>query len=220
MPALSEPLLPETPEPEKRIRVWKERLLDLSLRNRLLNYKAAKSGIPILTAGLPELEDRLTAQALELRARPPDPGAPVEPDPAALIEDLARKILSVPLTPDEVYDRCVALDRAARLAREEGGANTLFLALGFLRWFEAGNTVEPREAPLLMLPVRLELDRVRRRVLVKRTDEDALGNVTLAELLKRDHAMDLTCLTQLAVDDAGVDVAAVLEAVRAAIRDL
>lgn len=228
------PAPPTPPEPvQQRFRAWKERLLDLSLRNRLLNHKLARTGVPLLAPALSDLEDHLTTQApLELHARaavdPRDARSPslVEAgvDPVAerelLTADLARRVVHSPLVPDELYARCVALDRAARIEREEGGANTLFMALGFLRWFEGPDEPEPREAPLLLVPVRLEFDRLRRRVLIRRGDDDAVGNVTLVEMVRRDHAVDLSCLSQPATDGNGIDVSAVLRGVREGVKGM
>ena len=39
---------------------------------------------------------------------------------------------------------------------EEQGVNTLFLALGFLHWYEADSSENLRKAPLILLPVSLE----------------------------------------------------------------
>jgi IS5 family transposase len=58
-------------KPSTRIDQWKSRLLDLSLRNRLLNFRETKSTIRILST-LPErVEDELAAEhELSLRPRP------------------------------------------------------------------------------------------------------------------------------------------------------
>ena len=38
----------------------------------------------------------------------------------------------------------------------EQGVNVLFVAFGFLKWFEAEHSDEPRLSPLLLVPVCLE----------------------------------------------------------------
>ena len=38
----------------------------------------------------------------------------------------------------------------------EGGANTLFLAVGFLRWKKKADDERSYRAPLLLVPVKLE----------------------------------------------------------------
>ncbi len=233
--------LPEEPAPlpppvvpapvQQRFRAWKDALLDLSLRNRLLNFRAGAS-VTLRAPTLAALEDRLgTDGFLELHPKPVqdahderDPGiVAARIDPAAereaLTADLARRIVHTQLAPADLFNRCVALDQDARAAREEGGANTLFIAIGVLRWFPAGEDgAVPREAPLLLVPVELGFDRSLRRVRVRRGAEDPMGNVTLSELVRRDFNIDLGFLANLPMDDAGVDVAALLAAVRNAIK--
>ena len=235
--------LPEEPAPlpptavpapvQQRFQAWKDALLDLSLRNRLLNFRSGAS-VALRAPSLAALEDRLgTDGFLELHPKPAqdaqdqrDPGivaARVDPvaEREALTADLARRIVHTQLAPADLFNRCIALDQDARAAREEGGANTLFIAIGVLRWFPAGEDgaeALPREAPLLLVPVDLGFDRSLRRVRVRRGAEDPLGNVTLSELVRRDYNIDLGFLTNLPMDDAGVDVAALLAAVRNAIK--
>jgi hypothetical protein len=57
---------PAPPEPaDLRLGRWKTRLLDLSLRNRLLNYRETKQSVPLECADVGALEDAL-AQGREL----------------------------------------------------------------------------------------------------------------------------------------------------------
>jgi hypothetical protein len=235
LPEETAPLPPTAvPAPvQQRFRAWKDALLDLSLRNRLLNFRSGAS-VALRVPSLAALEDRLgTDGFLELHPKPAqdanderDPGivaARVDPvaEREALTADLARRIVHTQLAPGDLFSRCIALDQDARAAREEGGANTLFVAIGMLRWFPAGEDgaeAVPREAPLLLVPVELGFDRSLRRVRVRRGAEDPMGNVTLSELVRRDYNIDLGFLANLPMDDAGVDVAAVLAAVRNAIK--
>ena len=43
-----------------------------------------------------------------------------------------------------------------RLLEEEQGVNNLFLAVGFLEWFDPNTPDKSRYAPLLLIPVELE----------------------------------------------------------------
>ena len=43
----------------------------------------------------------------------------------------------------------------ARTAEKEQGVNILYLALGFLTWFEDKSSSVAREAPLILLPAEL-----------------------------------------------------------------
>ncbi|MDP2310998.1 MAG: DUF4011 domain-containing protein, partial [Pseudomonadota bacterium] len=231
--------MPPPPEPVvQRFKRWKDRLLDLSLNNRLLNFRpGARSSFRLLVPDLATFEDILAADhTFDVLPRPEaDPRdardvalADARADLADLHArrraDLDRRILHAEDPRDVLAHRAVELDRAARTDREEGGANTLFAAVGLLKWYESGAPEQARYAPLLLVPVRLLYERGTRRLRLRRSDEDALGNVTLAEKLRRDHAVDLGLLATLGADDSsperGVDVAGLLRDARAAIRQV
>jgi Protein of unknown function (DUF4011) len=59
--------------PGTRLEHWRRKLLDLSLRNKLLNFRETKKNIPILCPNLPALEDALAGGAVfGLRSNPVD----------------------------------------------------------------------------------------------------------------------------------------------------
>jgi very-short-patch-repair endonuclease/preprotein translocase subunit Sec61beta len=234
-PEPSAPAAPPAPsEPVAlRFKRWSDSLLDLSLRNQLLNFRLGKAGMPLTVPDLGRLEDALAADAVfEILPRPPSDPRDQRDDliaaaredstevQARLGADLDRRILHAPVVPDQLFARAVELDRASRVDREEGGANTLFLALGLLKWFESGSSEQPRYAPLLLVPVRMDFERAARRLRIRRVDEETLGNVSLAEKMVRDHALDLSALGQLEADESGVNVARLLERVRQAVRNM
>ncbi len=61
--------LPTEDTPEGRLSKWKSKLLDLTLRNRLLNFKPTKSTLQFVAPDLAKLEDAL-ADGAEFRVRP------------------------------------------------------------------------------------------------------------------------------------------------------
>jgi very-short-patch-repair endonuclease len=216
----------------KRFQVWKDRLLDLSLRNRLLNFRLdARAALALDVPDAAKFEDLLAGnRSFELTPRTPlskddqrDPElVAARTAPAAIQErrlrDLAAGVLHSPLAPDDFWNRAVFLDRIARTDLEDGGACTLYAAIGLLRWFETADSEEPRLAPLLLYAVTLGFDRQRRRVRLLRLEEDPLPNQTLIEKMRRDHDVDLASLATLEPDESGVDVPKLLSAARHAIQ--
>ena len=157
------------------------------------------------------------------RPEPLEGAVAPKPDPeqlrAARLAELARGRLQVGMLADDLVARGRHLVSEARIGLEEGGATTLYVAVGFLRWIDEEG--EERLAPLVLYPARLELDRRRRTLRLRRIDdEDPVGNVTLREKVRSDHGLDLSILDALPQDDAGIDVPAVLTTVREAIRQL
>ena len=65
--------------------------------------------------------------------------------------------------PDELESVMDKIADTARLAEQEMGLSTLFLAFGFLEWYESDLSDRKAFAPLLLLPVRLEVAKSRGR---------------------------------------------------------
>ncbi len=74
---------------------------------------------------------------------------------------------------------------------EEQGVNILYLALGFLKWYEDSNSDIERFAPLILLPVELTREGAKDRYKLQVRDEDLMTNVSLKLWLKEQHAIDL-----------------------------
>lgn len=100
-----------------------------------------------------------------------------------------RDGLQTALTPEFLHRRLHAMQRDAKTAEEERGVNILFLALGFLRWYEDDRSDVIRQAPLILVPVALARDSRRSIFEVKFRDEDIMTNQALQERLRTDFAI-------------------------------
>ena len=141
-------------------------LVDLSRRNRLLH--APLSGkrpccLAIVGHSPDELFDQLyrqenfpgyafiagdgsgnkQAQSLSLQSNAPQPSASIE-----------RPRLQTQLAPDKLERHLTKIFREERTLEEEQGLSTLFLALGFLKWFDS-DQAEESLAPLVLVPVTM-----------------------------------------------------------------
>ena len=215
-----------------RLTRWKTNLLDLSLRNRLLNFKDSKKSIPLLCPDIAGLEDALAAdEAFRVRSKP---GAWGEADPrdAALHreqtgvdaqadylhEEMSQRRLHAAVTERDLAGRLIEIERATRLGLEEGGANTLFLALGFLVWTETATSDIERRAPILLIPMSIERKAVRDGFRIQRIDEESRINITLLKKLKVDFGIVIDGLDPLPEDESGLDVPEILRTIREAIK--
>ena len=210
--------------------IWERKLLDFSLRNNLLNTRLGRKVVPFISFEIEHLEDHL--QNGEDYYITPSPGKKLEPcddgmydskQQAAEYESLvsemihANKIASY-LTEAELQNALKYIYRTSRTTFEENGANSLFLTLGMLRWYEKENPGQPRYAPILLLPVDIVRKSANKYVIRKR-DEDIILNITLVEMLKQEFRIDLDVLKDLPKDESGVDVLKVFETIRVAIAD-
>lgn len=217
-----------------RIDRWQKKLLDLSLRNRLLSLPDTKKVIPFLCTDLAYLEDRL-AQGAAIRVISLPEQNPLGERDAVLYRDvhgrdiqrtfaaeaLLRDELPSPLEPKELEARLIELHRQVRNDFAEGGANTLFLAVGFLRWKKKPEDERSYRAPLLLVPVRLERRSASSRFYIRFHEDEPRFNATLLQFLERDFDLKLPQFAgDLPLDDTGIDVPRLLAAMRAAIRDV
>ncbi|MBQ3288897.1 MAG: DUF4011 domain-containing protein [Kiritimatiellae bacterium] len=186
-----------------RVTRWTQKLLDLSLRNRLLNARDSRQLLPLATDSLAALEDRLAADR------------PVAIESAGARKTAADALVTT-LSEDDAGRRLKELHRLAKTDLEESGVNALYLALGFLAWRQQGANAKEYRAPILLMPVRLTRRNVREGYSVSRLDEDTALNATLVEFLRVEFGISVEGVDPLPEDESGVDVEKVMEAFRKA----
>jgi len=102
---------------------------------------------------------------------------------------LTDNYIETPLDPEALAYRLLRLAGAAKTAEEERDLNILYLAMGFLSWKENTTSTITREAPLVLLPVRLE--RSKNSFVLNRRGNSINTNLSLQERLKQDFGIDL-----------------------------
>lgn len=216
-----------------RIARWQNRLLDLGLRNRLLNFSENKRTVPFLCTDIDYLEDRLADGAAVKIISLPEQNPLGERDAALhrevrgqdlhrgfATDALQRDELSSPLEPRELADRLIGLFRQTKSDLAEGGTNTLYLVAGVLRWKKKPEDEKVYRAPLLLLPVKLERTGASERFRLRFHEDEPRLNSTLLRFLKLDFDLTLPDFHDgLPKDGSGVDVPQVLESMRRAVRD-
>ncbi len=207
---------------------WERKLLDLGLRNNLINMRLRKNTVPILTVSMDELEDTLfTGSDFTIHPRPSDYRAEgplsfeaigdLQGNDELIRSEFQNKRLRAPFTDTELTKALKELYRASRVSLEENGANTLYLALGLLRWYETPKSTKARYAPLVLLPIEIVRKSARIGYVIRLRDDEPQMNVTLLEKLKQDHHITISGLDPLPGDDQGVDLRKVLTIIRKAV---
>ncbi|KTQ96506.1 DNA helicase [Aureimonas ureilytica] len=232
MPAESVEDKPTTPG--GRIDRWQRKLLDLSLRNKLLNFSQTGSTVPFLCPDAAALEDRLAAGGAMRLVSIPEQNPVGERDETLFRETrgedlqarfaadaLARGELASTLDQKTLEARLTALFRQSRSDMAEGGTNTLYIAVGFLRWKKKPEDERVYRAPLLLLPARLERRSASSPFRLVHHEDDIRFNATLLQFLERDFGLKVPSLQgELPTDETGIDVADVLSRMRQAVRDV
>ena len=108
------------------------------------------------------------------------------PAGAASASKSRLQTLKWPDTLDAILDK---IADEARLAEQEMGFSTLYLAFGFLEWIESDESAKRHFAPILLLPVKLKKDKTKRGKIVYRlmaADDMADINVSLQKRVAGD----------------------------------
>lgn len=207
---------------------WERKLLDLGMRNTLINLRLTKTQLPILTNSLEELENALTDGAdFTILPKPADWRmdefsfeALHELRAAGIIKaEFDNKRLRSILTEGELGKSLKDLYRTAKTALEENGANTLYLALGMLRWFENKRSTKARYAPIILLPIEMVRKSAAQGYVIRLRDDDPQMNITLLEKLKQDFGIVVKGVDPLPADDHGIDIRRVLTIMRKAVME-
>ena len=210
--------------------IWERKLLDFSLRNNLLNMKIGRKVIPFISYKIDKLEDYIQAgEHYQLLPSPFNKTLPVDEGgiyhsmlyknelEEFITKELVDKKLHSYLKESELEAGIKHLYRESRTALEENGANSLFLVLGILKWFETSQSELPRFAPLLLLPVEIVRNGGCKKFVLRARDEEIILNITLVELLKQKYDIILPGLDPLPKDDSGVDVKKIFSVIRSCI---
>ena len=212
-----------------RISHWKRKLLDLSLRNKLLNFsspsKTSKS-IPFKSDDFHRIPKLFDANKALYFSPQLTPNALAEKDSN---ETATSQKLPTTLNSEELEKHLTLLFRSAKSALQEGGSNILYLAAGFLEWSPSVtqnnlshvnktgaakddiNTPTPvYRAPLVLIPVTLKRRSIKAGFLLEPFDDDPKFNPTLLEMLKQDFGITISDFEEeLPYNDQDIDLNAI-----------
>lgn len=235
-PDVSLAQVPELTEEERtpsgRLARWQRKLLDLSLRNPLLNLRDTRNTIALTIPDPGLLEDQLAAgESFVVESQPAARPLPID-DPALAaaeagvretraIEAIRRGRLLSPLDAERIETAMIELYRRSRSDLEEGGANTLYLAVGMLHWQRPGQDDKVWRAPLILLPVAMSRKSINAPIQLALGDDEPRFNTTLLEMLRQDFNLDIRGLDGLLPgDERGVDIPGILTRIRQEVLDL
>ena len=159
-------------------------MLSLSLRNPLLNYRPRARSLEVVGESPEQVVRCLVREGRRMAFLPAADSIPQA-------TDQADSRLQTALTAEALKDRLLAIHYAARASVEEQGVNTLFLAVGMLRWVDPGHGPGVLLAPLVLVPVELERKSARERFRLRHSGGDIETNLSLFEKLRADFGISL-----------------------------
>lgn len=196
---------------EEGVKKARERLLDLTLNNRLLNYRPSRRRTIQVVDEIPkEIFDILVLQPKTMQFKPSEISEeeirllfeeealneylplPNLPDTEPLKHHTDR-LLQTNLTKEELLKKLSYVHRQAETVFREQGYSILYLALGFLEWAEIEHANQLNRAPLILIPVELKQQKVRTRFSLCWSGAELFPNISLEAKL-REQGVELPTL--------------------------
>lgn len=138
---------------QKRIDTWRDRLLDLTLRNRQLNYVFNKSTLKVSPKDqLNTLNELFSEKSLEIVCSS-ESGEDVSLSQRQRVK-LSRRLIT-DCSPDRLSKTYIKLFRDSERLELERGYRSLYLSVGFVSWYESESSDVERLSPAILIPVKL-----------------------------------------------------------------
>ena len=177
---------------EKEFKNLRKELLDLTLRNQLLNFKSRAKTITIVNQTPVNLFQTLVLQDSKMyfvankKDKKEDKSSVWDHIPFDFSKfSEGDKKLATDLTPKELQKRLYYINNQAKTMLQEQGYNILYLAIGFLEWTDKAKPKQRNNAPLVLIPVAMERKKVGESFNLEWTGEDIQTNISLkAKLLE------------------------------------
>lgn len=216
----------EAKEVTKQV-MWERKLLDLSLRNSLLNFRPSAMSVQLMISDLGVLEDEISkGEDFKVMPMPNDTTLQMSDSKIYEIENDRDLITSISesefkshrlrtfMSETDLEKVMKKLHRQAKVSIEENGVNTIYLALGFLRWYETEKSDKPRYAPLVLVPIDIIRKVQEKTYLIRMRDEDTQVNITMLEMLRQFFGIDINGLDPVPEDENGVNLQIIFNTIR------
>ena len=222
---------------DKRISIWKEKLIDLSKRNRLLNFKHTKgSTLKIIDEIPPEIFKLLYCKNEVMQFLPIKVNAEDIPEEEKLtkeelnegiefkaqefetyeINNLKKKhidkFLQTNLSNKDMDNVLRKISTTAKNSMDDLGFNVLFLTLGSIIWYEREDSDVKFESPLLLLPIRISRKNVGEPFTIEYNDDEVILNPALALKFKKEFQINLDDIDISEIKDT--DIVKIFETVQ------
>ena len=207
--------------------MWERKLLDLSLRNSLLNFRATAMSVQLMTSDLGMLEDEISkGEDFKVMPMPNDMTLQVSDSKIYEIENEKDLISSVSesefkshrirtfMNESDLEKTMKKLHRQAKVSIEENGVNTIYLALGFIRWYETEKSDKARYAPIVLVPVDIIRKVQEKSYVIRMRDEDTQINITILEHIRQVFGIDIKGLDPVPEDENGVNLDIIFSTIR------
>ena len=184
---------------DNKLDVWKKKLLDLGLRNRMLNYKdTRRSNLKIKSPEMLDLWDSFVINEKPLIF----PFVDMEYQ-EKLFDDSETPGDNIDIgsvvtnqTANDQQKTLRNIRNKAKTAMEEQGINILYLSFGLLRWNEEGHSSQTFDAPLILVPAVLTWESISSPFVLSLREDEIVVNPTLIYKLESEFGIKLPEIDQ------------------------
>ena len=180
-----------------RLSIARDRLVDRNLRNRLISTNLDSSrtkNIRFANVNSENIFNTLQVKKGDMHfnalAEIEEGQHDVTDESLTVIQSETNQLFTR-LEQESLQKKLKSLYFEAQEYEEEQGVNILFVALGFVKWYEDDTSEIKRYAPLILLPVELVRDGAKDKFRLKPRDEDLFTNISLKLWLKEQNAIEL-----------------------------
>ncbi|PKM52192.1 MAG: DNA/RNA helicase [Firmicutes bacterium HGW-Firmicutes-7] len=179
-----------------KLEAWKNKLLDIGKRNRLINYKETKrSNLKIVKPDILDLwqDFVINERAIEFPFFDEE-SSDTNSEQLSLIDDEPIEMQSYIQTNQTIKEQhrtLRSLREKAKTAVEELGVNILYLSFGFLRWTESGISEQYLMSPLVLVPASLTIESINDPYILNIHEDEIVINPTLKYKLENDFGIIL-----------------------------
>lgn len=215
----------------RRVDEWRGRLIDLSKRNQLINYRKKKSStLEFHEQELDQIHERLVNGGVGWKVFVPQPLEDLDtiklellPEEEnseqikilsgleTMLQPNADELVSSEREPATLKKILTNLYRKSREEYQERGVHVLHLGMGLLHWSDPASNAKADvfSSPLLLCPVILNRESSDKPFELSLAEEELILNPALVEKLRNDYQLELP---NMAEEDSETPVADYLEA--------
>jgi hypothetical protein len=186
--------------PKNKFDYWEEKLLDLSLRNRLINLRVSAHALQIITSDVDSLFSVFGQKShfvISLKnVKPPlaDEEA-LDFNREELVQDFRNGLNSgtlIGITRDDFPETDIRnLARRSNFALEDSGSNPLYLAVGLIKWFDNPTAAKKGRysmySPIFLVPASLPKRRIGNNYSIDFDIDDISLNTTIFEYFRQNN---------------------------------
>ena len=178
-------------ELEFKIENWKNKLLDLGKRNRLINFRETKrSNISITVPECNELYKGIVQDEKQLSFSMP---LKITYDENGEEEKVVVQYgdIKTNQTLNEQQKTLKALRNKAKISIEERGINSLYLTFGLIKWKERYDSDIIISSPIILVPVSLTIESITEPYKIELHEDEIVINPSLSFKFENDYGIVL-----------------------------